>query len=492
MLITNRTTPRPDTRATVILLDGARPDIFDALARAGDLPNISRHVLEPGGRVDATTVFPSTTGVAYLPFLTGRFPGPCGVPGIRWMDPTRYRGRWIRDRRYVRTYAGVQSGLLNTDVDPSVLSIFDVERDSIALCSPFTRGLSDRAQRCRLSRILMGLSAHYTINYGPLDRAVGMGLASSDARFVFAVFPGIDGVSHARSPDHPSVLDLYRAADRDVGRYLTSMGAGPDHLVILVSDHGFSRVAHHLDLARVLERMGLATLRHPKLWRKSPRVAVMVSGNSAAHVYLAPGHPSSSRWPVSAIEAGDVPGIPAFLIDHLTDLHGIDFVAGTDDGDVVVISARGRARISQSGERITYRPETADIFGYGPEARTDDAEGWLRASIDGSHPDGPVQLLQVFSTARSGDLVVSAAPGFDLRDEWEIPELRSGHGSLRADHMLCLSAVSKPVRGPMRSVDVFPMVLDHLGHPMPGPTDGVVRGPPGLCSDRLTVAGVAP
>jgi len=336
MPTTNRTSPRPDTRATVILLDGARPDIFDALAQAGDLPNVSRYVLEPGGRVDATTVFPSTTGVAYLPFLTGRFPGPCDVPGIRWMDPARYRGRWIRDRRHVRTYAGVQSGLLNTDVSPSVTSIFDIEQDSIALCSPFTRGLSDGAH--------------------PLDRAVGSRLASSAARFVFAVFPGIDGVSHARFPEHPSVLDLYRAADRDLGRYLKNVGAGPDHLVILVSDHGFSRVAHHLDLARVLERMGIATMRHPKLWRKNPRAAVMVSGNSAAHVYLAPGHRGGHRWSVPEIEAGAVSGIPRYLVDHLADLHGIDFVAGVDDGGVLVTSAAGRARIPRNRGRLRIRP----------------------------------------------------------------------------------------------------------------------------------------
>jgi hypothetical protein len=337
--------------------------------------------------------------------------------------------------------------------------------------------------------MLMGLSAHYTINYGPLDRAVGSRLASSAARFVFAVFPGIDGVSHARFPEHPSVLDLYRAADRDLGRYLKNVGAGPDHLVTLVSDHGFSRVAHHLDLARVLERMGIATMRHPKLWRKNPRAAVMVSGNSAAHVYLAPGHRGGHRWSVPEIEAGAVSGIPRYLVDHLADLHGIDFVAGVDDGGVLVTSAAGRARIHQSGGMITYRPETADVFGYGPGVRTDDADGWLRTSIDGSHPDAPVQLLQIFSTARSGDLVVSAAPGFDLRDEWEIPELRAGHGSLLADHMLCLSAVSKPVRGPMRSVDVFPMVMDHLGHPAPVNIDGMLRESPPLCSDVLAVKG---
>lgn len=172
MLITSRTAVRPDTRATVILLDGARPDTFDALARAGDLPNISRHVLEPGCRVDATTVFPSTTGIAYLPFLTGRFPGPCGVPGIRWMNPTRYPGRWIRDPHYVRSYTGLQGGMFNDDIDPGAASVFDFEPDSSAICSPFTRGLDKGRRGCAFARAAFRLQAHYTSRYEPQDRAV--------------------------------------------------------------------------------------------------------------------------------------------------------------------------------------------------------------------------------------------------------------------------------------------------------------------------------
>src|SRR2546422_7145058 len=45
------------------------------------------------------------------------------------------------------------------------------------------------------------------------------------------------------------------------------------------------------------------------------------------------------------------------------------------------------------------------------------------------------QLVQLFSSARTGDVVLAAARGSDFREAWEIPEHRAGHGSLIADHM---------------------------------------------------------
>ena len=50
-------------RAFFFLLDGARTDIFEELLARGDLPNIARHLVEPGGYRPATTVFP--TGVYF-------------------------------------------------------------------------------------------------------------------------------------------------------------------------------------------------------------------------------------------------------------------------------------------------------------------------------------------------------------------------------------------------------------------------------------------
>src|SRR2546422_369568 len=74
-------------RVVFLLIDGARHDVLRALLAQGDLPNLARWVIEPGGMAVGTTVFPSTTGVAYIPFLFGRYPGTANVPGIRWLDP---------------------------------------------------------------------------------------------------------------------------------------------------------------------------------------------------------------------------------------------------------------------------------------------------------------------------------------------------------------------------------------------------------------------
>jgi len=77
---------REASKVVCILVDGARPDVLRELLAQGALPNLARWVIEPGGMAVGTTVFPSTTGVAYIPFLFGRYPGSVGIPGIRWLD----------------------------------------------------------------------------------------------------------------------------------------------------------------------------------------------------------------------------------------------------------------------------------------------------------------------------------------------------------------------------------------------------------------------
>lgn len=458
---------RAERRATLLILDGARPDVFRELLEAGDLPNVAEHVVETGGQVPATTVFPSTTGVAYLPFLTGCFPGTCGVPGIRWMDVSRYAGRPWRDRDHVRSYCGYQGGRLDDDLSPDVPTLFELEPDSVAVCSPVRRGLPAGRVRASGSRVFWGSVAHYTATYDPLDRAVGRALVEAAAerpRFTFGVFPGVDGVTHHRDPRHPDVLALYRAFDRDLGRWVEAGGLEGDHLLALVSDHGASVMERHEDLGRALSERGLSVLEHPALWRGDGDVAVMVSGNASAQLYLRPGRRRERRFSLSELDAGDVTGVPADLVDYLLDLPGVGLVAGTDGEDVVAASTGGRARIRRTeDDRLSYVPASDDVLDLGAEPRTLDPREWLEASLDGPYPDAPVQLEQLFRSRRTGDLVVSAAPGADLRDFWEAPEHRSGHGSLSADHMRCLAALNRPVRGPLRSVDLFPLILRHLG-----------------------------
>jgi predicted AlkP superfamily pyrophosphatase or phosphodiesterase len=249
-----------DRRVTLFVLDGARPDVFANLIARGDLPNISRHVLDRGGTVPATTVFPSTTGVAYLPFITGCYPGTCGVPGIRWLDRSRYTGRCIRDRRQVRSYFGPQGGLLNSDLAPHLKSVFDLEPHSVAVCTPFTRGLGPASELARVSRVIWGGLAHYTGAYRLVDRWMGRALpevARRRSRFAFVVLPGIDGTTHFFDPWHPEVFTAFREIDDMIGRYAAAGGMEGDHLAVLASDHGMSRVDWHADIALAMERRGI-------------------------------------------------------------------------------------------------------------------------------------------------------------------------------------------------------------------------------------------
>jgi len=85
------------------------------------------------------------------------------------------------------------------------------------------------------------------------------------------------------------------------------------------------------------------------------------------------------------------------------------------------------------------------------------------------YPDGLVQISQIFRSSRAGDLVLSAEPGYDLRARYEYPEHRATHGGLIAGQMLIPLAVNFPIETEfIRSVDIFPTVLNQFGHQVEG------------------------
>ena len=128
-------------RCILLLVDGLTPALAERSLVLGELPNLAAMV-GPHGVGRAITVFPSTTSVAYLPFLTGCTPGSCNIPSIRWMDRSEYQGRWWTDRASVRSYCGYQAGMLDEDISPHVRTIFELVPESLAIFSMITRGLS--------------------------------------------------------------------------------------------------------------------------------------------------------------------------------------------------------------------------------------------------------------------------------------------------------------------------------------------------------------
>jgi len=94
----------------------------------------------------------------------------------------------------------------------------------------------------------------------------------------------------------------------------------------------------------------------------------------------------------------------------------------------------------------------------------------LIETIDTNYPDGIAQLMQVFRSSRSGDLVVNAKVDCDLSASGDV----ATHGSLERAHLEVPFLSSVPfTSAPMRTADVFCLIMSLLGIEPEHHIDGV-------------------
>jgi hypothetical protein len=474
------------SRVILMLVDGLCPDVAEAALARGELPALAA-MTAAEGRTRGITVFPSTTSVAYLPFLTGCTPGHCNVPSIRWIERSAYTGRWWRERELVRSYCGYQATRLDADIAPGVQTIFELVPESLGIFTPIAKGLTPGRDPARAERKFWGALAHYALWHQPSDDAVTRHLLrgiEAGWRFIFAQFPAVDGYTHQSTPDGPKVRQALRRVDETVGMVrarLEARGELEETLILLVSDHGATAVETHLDLADWFRAQGVATLSHPIIWERSPLSAVMVAGNGSATVYARPGVPRRERWSLARLREPEAFGTSHDVVAALVREDAVAFVAAEERPGVVRVAgqhvadgsdAMVEAEIRREGDRVRYRPISGDPLAIGGEQLLSETE-WLEASWDGQYPDACVQLLDQFRASRTGDLIVVAREGFDFRRRFEVPEHKSGHGSLIRAHMQVpiWSSVPGPTSA-LRTVDLFPAMLEWLGEVVPEGIDG--------------------
>jgi hypothetical protein len=462
-------------RVILLIADGVRPDTLCAAMDAGVVPAM-RRMREEGGMHQMTSTFPSVTGPAYAPFLMGRFPGPVGLPGLRWFDRARTACRFPD---YSRSYVGYQMGAMDGDLDPSAPTIFEIEPDSAAALSGIARGLSRKRKMARLTPLtaLRAALTHFRGNVaGWLDvdrevsRLVVEHVAEHATRFVFAAFTGVDKTSHAWGHDSPRVLDALRIVDDTIAAIradLEARGQWRDTWLWVTSDHGHSPVRMHEDLAGLVEQQGFRVLAHPWLLRPRANAAVMVSGNAMAHVYL---HLERRERPFLA-GLGEA---ERRLADTLVQRDSVDLLlVPLDAGSCEIRSGRGTAVVRRQGGRYSYERRQGDPLRLGrdvADANSAEAHALTRGT---DYPDAIVQIAWLASAPRCGDLVLSAARGWDFRARYEpIPHV-SSHGALHREHMLVPLLTSRPFsRAPVRTTDLMPTALAILGHPAPPMLDG--------------------
>ena len=461
--------------AIIILADGARADVMAEELAAGRLPNIARYLAGPGSNLPAVTSFPSTTGPAYLPFLTGCFPGTCNVPGIRWFDKAKLDAGWSFDR--YRSYVGLESFCMASDMWPHIRTVFELVPDSLSIFNPIARGARGGRNVTRISRIWHWYYAHLTDHWAFTDDAALAKLRSSlrsSPSFIFCVFPGIDELSHLTHPRHEKTIERYRWLDSAVGSIvgdLVAHGKWERTALFLVSDHGLSATHTHFCLNAFLEDHALPAFFYPLIFHKRGKLSAnMVSGNGMTHIYFK----NSDGWSRHTVREELERHSPGLLHDLVAE-DAVDIVAcRTSDGGADVLSRRGRARIRLDGAALHYEVQGSDPFGYPPLPADLDPEQCLLRTLDTDYPDAPFQIAHLLTSPRAGDVVISATPGFDLRLKYEHPEHRGSHGSLHASHMRVPMLTNvKLTHRPARTADLFPTILKLLGHDIPGHIDGV-------------------
>ncbi len=457
-----------------IMADGARADVFSELLQKGELPNISKYIVEGGTYREAVTVFPSTTGPAYTPYIFGKYPGRCNLPGIRWFDRNAYQDKRLSFDRF-RSYIGLETYFMNSDVSKDFKTVFEIFPRSINIFNELSRGINLKNDKTLFSKLYYKVKSHFTDKSDEVDLVAERILLQSLKQFpdyIYTVFLGIDTYSHINHPFHQKVIDSYRRIDNTLGLLAKSLereGRLDETLLIISSDHGLTQTHSHFDSLEFMSHQGYKTFYYPNVFKHftDAEAACLISGNAMANIYVK----SEDGWGrKSTFEE------LSNLVESFVERPEVDVVAGLDEnGHARVKSTNGEATAWLDSEGlVNYKKIKEDPFNYNGMPKKMSLDEALIHSYNTEYPDALLQIIQLLESPRTGDLVLSAAHGYDLRARHENPEHRSSHGALFRDHMIVPFVINAKLEKEfIRTVDIFPTVLNCLNQPVPDNLDGV-------------------
>lgn len=481
-------TEPPFKRFVFILIDGAPYAVFRGLLENGDLPNIKKYVVDRGSLNKAVSVFPSTTGPAFIPFFMGLYPGTANIPGIRWLSKSNFHLPHRFKRPGVCSYMGLDGLRFEADLPIDHSTLFNFFSPASNIYNLLARGCPPAKNRTRWIKPFFYTYAHFSHRWRFVNKIATHHLhkaVEAGDKFVMCLFPAVDTFSHLTEIRSQQVFQTYREIDTAIGklvRILQKTNTLEETLILITSDHGMTDTHTHIDIPQHLDDGGWRCLHYPKVWRQGAVSASMVSGNGMTHLYFKNSGKGKGWGERMSFEELQQIGV----IGSLIELEGLGLVAGqSETGDIIVQSRTGQGRISchlqnktcenpqgvattfKPGDslRFCYRFTGVDPLKYGVRHEHLSSREALCETYDSPYPDGIVQLWQIFKSERTGDLVLSAESGYDLRARYEVPEHHATHGALIAEHLYIPLATNYPIVEPyIRSVDIFPTVLSLCGH----------------------------
>jgi len=438
-------------KLVVIVVDGMTPEAFERAVDGGRAPalaELARH----GSYARATSVFPSLTPVCLSAIATGGGPNVHHIPHLVW---------WHRGERRLVEYGSSFAALRAAGMAQSIAdTIFNMNQrhlsaDAVTAYEALEdAGLVAAAVNITCYRgrtkYLPTLPWVTKPAYGPkrfffyslfesdatgaplavrnraagsIDAyaaAVGRWLVTRDGFDFFAYYlSDFDFASHAHGPLGAEDVALART-DAAIRTLLDAAGGVDEFLdryaVVVLADHGQTPVTSASELERSLAPFS--------------DDVVVTGSNRAGQVYLLPDARVDARGLAAALDAE-----PA-----------VEVTLRLEDGEAVA---------RREGEELRFAPSGG---------------GW-ETSGDASildYPDALSRTWSALSNPNAGELLVSAAPGFEFVDVGGRHHAGGGsHGSLTAgDSFVPVLTIGLGSRIE-RITDVMPAALAHFGVELP-------------------------
>jgi predicted AlkP superfamily pyrophosphatase or phosphodiesterase len=426
----------PRKRVILIVIDGLTPSMFEAAVGDGRAPALS-FLAEHGRYSRAVSTFPSLTPVCLSSIATGAHPDIHRIPHLVWYDRDNARVVEYGSSFAAVRAAGMARSLLDTIINMNrvhlgadAVTIYEALEDA----GLTTAAINITCYRGRTRHLptLPGLAipaygpkrfffynlfesdatgaplAVFGRAQGSIDAyaaAVGRWLVTRDG-FDFLVYylPDYDFASHAHGPD--GAFEALGRSDAAIGALLDAAG-GPEefldrYAVVVCSDHGQMHVDSHVRLEEPFA---------------SDEGVLVTASNRAGMVYRLPG---------CMLE-------PRELAMRLDDVEAAETVLFRDGDEVVA---------RRDGEEVRVDRD-ATLFEY---------------------PDGGARAWAALNNPNAGELIVSAAPGFEFADLAGRHHAGGGsHGSLRrGDSEVPMLTIGLEAQ-PQSIVEIAPAVLQHFG-----------------------------
>lgn len=476
--------------------------------RTGQLP-VLRHLAEAGDMHESSvTIFPSITPAATTSIVTGAYPAEHGIAGASWYDKAREEIAYYGDDFWVIAREGfgefINDFLLRLNGDrllaPTMFEMVErAGRTAACLNYLVFRGLYPH--RVTIPKLMAALpdvpltetvegpstlclgdfvsASHHrrrvpAADGGPFSR-FGMDDASSGELlrelcaqgplpdFTVAYFADNDYRSHEVGPF--KALGVIERVDRMLGEAFDQAGGIErvlaDTLVIVTSDHGHCEV---LEQGAIRLNELLSDFRQAELGRRwRDEDDLMICPNMrAAQIYLREPSPPLASRVINTIVGDD-------RVDQV-----IWRTALTRPGEegYSVASLRGYLEFSRAADTgIAAIDAFSGVWTWLGEGAALDVTQEGRTLAFGQYPNAFERIAGALDLEKSGEIWVTARPGY----EFEVPggEAHLGgasHGALHALDSLSPVVVAGPaaVKLPhhMRSLDIAPLAMEHLGIPM--------------------------